>query len=375
MSKKEIVEVTPASLANMLDVLFEIRNISPFIWGGPGIGKSSIVSALAKKKNMNFVDIRLSMMEPSTIMGIMIPDITNATSKWLPPSFFKNDGPTLYFFDEFNSAPPTIQAVAYQIILDRKIGPHSLNDTDFIVAAGNTVSDKGITFKMPNPLANRFVHLNLKVNFDDFYNYAVKNKLHQHVVGYLNYQKGDLYVPDYSPEVRGFPTPRSWEFVSRILYKVGDRNIDILPLVAGAVGEGVAYKFLSYRRVAESVVNINEIITGKIKEMRPKNIDVCYATITALCYTLADYYEAYKTKKEISKKLYDTYCDNFMGYLLNPKNEIQPEMVIMAVRTCLTALDLDINVDTPNWDAFFRNETYARPIMNAFSGLDKKVGS
>lgn len=368
------VTVTPSTLSKILNTLFELKTITPFIWGGPGIGKSSIVKN-ATKHDYNFVDIRLSMMDPVSLMGVMVPDITKGSSQWLPPVFFNTDKPTLYFFDELNSAPPSIQAAAYQIILDRKIGQHSLKPDDFVVAAGNNVNDRGVTFKMPNPLANRFVHLNLRASFDDFNAYAIKNRFHQHVVGYLNYQKGDLYVPNYSTDVKGFPTPRSWEFVSKILYKADETRLStdlLIPMVAGAVGEGVAYKFISYRRVAESIVNVDEIITGKIKEMKPKNIDVTYALVIALCYSLAEYYDAYKSNK-LQKKLYDKYCDNFMGYFLNPANEIQPEMVIMAVRTCLTTLDIDVDVDLPNWDKFFRIDTYSRPIREAFTGLDKKV--
>lgn len=377
MTDKDIT-VTPSVLTNILDTLFSLKSLTPFIWGGPGIGKSSIVKSLAEKNRYNFVDIRLSMMDPVSLMGVMVPNITEGTSTWLPPSFFNSNNPTLYFFDELNSAPPSIQAAAYQIILDRKIGQHSLKQTDFVVAAGNNVNDRGVTFKMPNPLANRFIHLNLRASFDDFNTYAIKNRLHQHVVGYLNYQKGDLYIPNYSTDVKGFPTPRSWEFVSKILYRADETRIStdlLIPMIAGAVGEGIAYKFISYRRVAESIVNVEEILKGKVKESKPKNIDVAYALVMALCYSLAEHYDKLKRNKtEIQKKLYDSYCDNFMGFFLNPANEIQPEMVIMAVRTCLTAFDLDIDVDLPNWDKFFRNETFSRPIREVFTGLDKKVG-
>ncbi|MEM4396757.1 MAG: MoxR family ATPase [Candidatus Woesearchaeota archaeon] len=363
-----VVTVTPSVLTNILDnTLFSIKSLTPFIWGGPGIGKSSIVKSLAEKNKYNFVDIRLSMMDPVSLMGVMVPNIAEGTSKWLPPSIFNNDVPTLYFFDELNSAPPSIQAAAYQIILDRKIGQHSLKQTDLVVAAGNNVNDRGVTFKMPAPLANRFIHLNLCASFDDFNEYAIKNRLHKHVVGYLNYQKGDLYNMPSCSEVKGFPTPRSWEFVSKILYKADETQIsssNLLPMIAGAVGEGVAYKFISYRKVAESIVNVNEIIEGKIKvkEMKSSNIDETYALVMALCYSLAEYYDAYKRNK-LQKDLYDKYCDNFIGFLMT--NEIQPEMVIMAARYVLAVFDIEINVDLPNWDKFFNK--YSRSIREAFT--------
>lgn len=373
MADNKVIEVTPSSLSDILDVMFNLKEITPFVWGGPGIGKSSIVKNLALKNNYNFVDIRLSMIDPVSLMGVLVPDVSKGTSNWLPSVFFSNEEPTLYFFDELNSAPPSIQAAAYQIILDRRIGPHSLKPNDFVIAAGNNFNDRGVTFKMPNPLANRFVHLNLRPSFDDFNVYALKKKLHHQVVGYLNYQRGDLYsMPVSTPDVKGFPTPRSWEFVSKILYKADEQRLTndlLLPMIAGAVGEGVAYKFISFRKVSESI-NVMDIITGKIKELKPKSIDVTYALVTSMCYALNECCVDYKNGK-LSKKKYEEYCDNFMGYFLN--NQIQPEMVIMAVRMCLTVLDLDINVDLPNWDKFFRNETFSKPIREAFSGTDKKV--
>lgn len=377
MATNNVVTVTQGTLSNILDTLLSIKTLTPFIWGGPGIGKSTIVRNLAMKNGLNFVDIRLSMMDPVSLMGVMVPNIKDGTTNWLPPSFFNTDKPTLFFFDELNSAPQSIQAAAYQIILDRKIGQHSLKETDFVVAAGNNVNE-GITFKMPAPLANRFIHLNLSVSFDDFFVYAIKNKFHQHVVGYLNYQKGDLYLPNFSvPDIKGFPTPRSWEFVSKILYKADEMQLStelLIPMISGAIGEGVAYKFISYRRIAETLTNIDEIITGKIKVMKPKNIDESYALVTALCSSLSEEYSKYKNNK-IKKEVYDKYCDNFMGFFLNPANEIQPEMVIMAARTVLTAFDIDIDVDLPQWDKFFRNDKFSRPIREAFTGLDKKVAN
>lgn len=376
MEKKNTIEVTPNTLSNILDTLFEIKTLTPFIWGGPGIGKSSIVKNLALKKKYKFVDIRLSMTDPTSLLGILVPNMEKGTASWLPPQEFTNDEPTLFFFDEINSAPPSCQAAAYQIILDRKIGPHSIKDEDFIIAAGNNVSDRGVTYRMPNPLLNRFIHLDLRASFDDFNSYAIKNKFHPHVVGYLNYQKGDLYSPIFTTEAKGFPTPRSWEFVSKILYKADEKKLSneiLIPMISGAIGEGTTYKFMGYRRIAESIGNniVDDILSGKTKVSKPQNIDATYALMMALCYGLSYQYDKFKSGK-LKKAAYDNSCNNFMGYLMNPSNEIQPEMVIMAVRTCLSILDLDIDVDLPNWDKFFSNENYSKPIREAFTGFDEK---
>lgn len=371
-----MAEVTPKDLKNLLNIVIQ-SNVTPFIWGGPGIGKSSIVKSLAEENGYELVDIRLSMVDPFTLMGVIVPSIKDGTANWLPPSFFspKKDK-VLYFFDEINCAAPTIQAAAYQIIQDKRVGPHKLPENSVIIAAGNDFNDKGVTYRLPNPLANRFLHINLRADFDSFYEYAIKNKLHPHVVGYVNFQKGDLYNPNYvanNPSVKGFPTPRSWEFVSKILYTLERESVNfssVLALVEGAVGEGVAHKFVSYKRVAEAI-NVDDILEGKEENMKNRELEYSYCLITGLCYGLNDRYQKLKDGK-LKTEEFDRMCDNFMGFLL--KNNVQPEFTIMAARTVFM-MNIDVNIDDlPHWSRFFNDETYSRLIREAFSpDLNKKV--
>ena len=112
---------------------------------------------------------------------------------WAPPAelpteeFAAQFDNIVLFLDEMNSAAPAVQAAAYQLILNRRVGQYKLPDNVLIVAAGNREADKGVTYRMPAPLANRFVHLELAVDFDDWFQWAVENDIHQDVVGYLNF--------------------------------------------------------------------------------------------------------------------------------------------------------------------------------------------
>ena len=84
-----------------------------------------------------------------------------------------------------NSAPPSVQAAAYQLVLNKRIGQYNLPTNVKIVAAGNRETDRGVTYRMPSPLANRFRHINMEVNFEDWSIWATNNKVHQDVIGYL----------------------------------------------------------------------------------------------------------------------------------------------------------------------------------------------
>ena len=147
-----------------------------FIWGPPGIGKSEVVHQIGDEyKKSLVIDIRLSLWEPTDIKGIPYFDAVQGRMVWAPPvelpdaETAKKYDIIILFMDEMNSAPPAVQAAAYQLILNRRVGTYHLPKNVVIVAAGNREADKGVTYRMPAPLANRFVHLEMKVDFDDWF--------------------------------------------------------------------------------------------------------------------------------------------------------------------------------------------------------------
>ena len=142
---------------------------------------------------------------------------------------------------------------------NRRVGKYHLPDNVVIVAAGNRESDKGVTYRMPTPLANRFVHLEMKVDHASWETWATANKIHKDVVGYLSFAKQDLYDFDSKSSSRAFATPRSWSFVSQLLND-GVDDETLTNLVAGTVGEGLAVKFMSHRKVASRMPNPADIL-------------------------------------------------------------------------------------------------------------------
>ena len=220
-----------------------------FVWGPPGIGKSDIVHQIGDSMEALVIDIRLSLWEPTDIKGIPYYAANDNTMKWAPPTELpdaktaKKHKWIILFLDEMNSAAPAVQAAAYQLILNRKVGSYVLPDNVLIVAAGNRDADKGVVYRMPAPLANRFVHLEMKVDFDDWFQWATENKIHTDVVGYLTFAKKDLYDFDPKSPSRSFATPRSWSFVSELLEDDDDENTTT-DLVSGAVAKDLP-KFMA----------------------------------------------------------------------------------------------------------------------------------
>ena len=302
-----------------------------FIWGAPGIGKSDIVQQIGNDMSALVIDIRLSLWEPTDIKGIPYYAANDNTMKWAPPvelpdeKLAKKHKHIILFLDEMNSAAPAVQAAAYQLILNRRVGTYKLPDNVLIVAAGNREADKGVVYRMPAPLANRFVHLEMKVDFDDWFQWAVANDIHQDVVGYLTFAKKDLYDFDPKSPSRSFATPRSWSFVSELLEDDDDENTTT-DLVSGAVGEGLAVKFMAHRKVASKLPNPTDILSGKVKELETKEISAMYSLTVSLCYEL-------KEASNKNDKKFDDKVNNFLKFSMA---NFETELVVMGIKLALT---------------------------------------
>ncbi len=347
-----------------------------FIWGPPGIAKSAVVEQVCDELNYKLVDIRLTQMEPTDLRGIPVPfkeDGEKAYVEWAIPSLLPKRAPgkrvaelqddfghkydgAVILLDELPNAAPSVQAGSYQLVLDGALGEYIVPDNVVVIAAGNRETDKGSTFKMPTPLMNRFAHIEMRVDFEDFQTYAMNAQLHQAVVGYLTAFKHELFEFNATSASRGFPTPRSWEAVSDILR--GDPNLPeqvSTVLVAGCVGDGIAVKFLEYRKNAGNLPKADDILDGKVTELKSKDISLTYALTTALCYELKARFDNSKapSAKAEDKKAFNKSVDNFLGFMM--KN-FQKEMTIMGARTALAIFRITFDpTGMKNWDEFSDN--------------------
>jgi len=245
------------------------QKLPVFIWGAPGIGKSSIVKSIAKEKNLDFIDLRLSLLEPTDLKGIPFFDAKTNEGVWAKPSFLPKEDDTsegILFLDEINTAPPSVQASAYQLVLDRKVGDYTLPKGWSIISAGNRESDRGVVYKMPPPLANRFVHFEMEVDFDDWKYWAYKNAIEPSIISFLSYDKDMLFQFDPTTTQKGFATPRSWEFVDTIL-KSGIDDYLLFETILGTVGKDATVGFMSFRKVMQDLPPLDKILDGSLKSI------------------------------------------------------------------------------------------------------------
>ena len=344
-----------------------------FLWGPPGIGKSELIQGIGDSGALgktHVVDMRIALFEPTDLRGYPAPDLKNGKMVWLPPAdfpseeFAKQFDTVIVFLDEMNSAAPSVQAAGYQLILNRRIGQYVLPDNVVLIAAGNRETDKGVTYRMPKPLENRFVHFELRVDFTDWLNWAVHNNVNPDVVGYLSFAKGDLYNFDPQSSSRGFATPRAWTFTSELLEDEDELSESLqTDMVAGCVGEGVAVKFMAHRKIAGDLPVPEDVLDAKVKKVSNTEVSAMYALATSLCYELRDRFINGEKAGANSKQM-DKYHKSFSNFISFMMDNFETEMVVMASRIAMQQYKLvPKQQKIERFDEYFNR--YGRLVLDA----------
>lgn len=253
------------------------------LWGAPGVGKSQMVAQIAQNHNVPLIDIRLSQMEPSDLRGIpfRVGDLVEWAVPAMLPNAQRHGERGILFLDEITSAPPSVSAAAYQLILDRKLGEYEVPEGWAIIAAGNRQGDRGVTYSMPAPLANRFSHYEVEVNLDDWVAWAYLNGIDERVIAFLRFRQDLLFEFDAAQNPVAFPSPRSWEFAHRALQKFDHSNNLLLGALQACVGKAAGIEVKAFVDSLDQMPDLDAIVKGE-DVTAPKEIDLQYAVATAL---------------------------------------------------------------------------------------------
>ena len=284
---------TPRVVRRFIERCFN-SNLVPFIKSSPGAGKSQIMYALAKQYNLDLIDIRLSMCDPTDLNGLPTFNHETGKAEFRPFETFPTAGTPLppgkdgwlLFFDEFNSAPKSIQAASYKIILDHMVGMHRLHDNVFKACAGNLATDRAIVNPLSTAMQSRLVHLKMEVSFEDWLrDVALPKSYDSRIIAFLSMYPSKLmdFRPDHEDET--FCCPRTWEFMNR-LTKTDGVEQPIVPddaaLYAGTITSGVATDFMSFTQVFKNLVRIEDVVANPHTAPIPDDVGACWATVTRL---------------------------------------------------------------------------------------------
>jgi hypothetical protein len=277
----------PALLLRVLEREFssaaEGHHTPVMLWGPPGVGKSQMVGQIGTRHAVPVIDIRLSQMEPSDLRGI--PFRVGEHVEWAIPAILPDanrHGPAgILFLDEITSAPPAVSAAAYQLILDRRLGEYQVPDHWAIFAAGNRQGDRGVTYSMPAPLANRFSHFEVDTHLDDWVAWAYQNGIDERLIAFLRFRPELLFDFDPAHNPVAFPSPRSWEFAHRGLKKFEDHPELLQGTLQACVGPAAGIELTAFVNSLDQMPDLDAIVAGETVPV-PREIDLQYAVAAAL---------------------------------------------------------------------------------------------
>ena len=277
----------PAQLLTVLEREFQAalhgQHTPVMLWGPPGVGKSQMVAHIAERHRVPVIDLRLSQMEPSDLRGI--PFRVEEHVEWAIPSMLpdaeRHGSQGILFLDEITSVPPSVSAAAYQLILDRRLGAYEVPDGWSIFAAGNRQGDRGVTYTMPAPLANRFSHYDVDTNLDDWVAWAYANGIDERLIAFLRFRPELLFEFDPAHNPVAFPSPRSWEFAHRALQKFGDLPQLLTGALQACVGPAAGIELSAFVENLDQLPDIDAIVRGEPVKV-PRETDLQYAVAAAL---------------------------------------------------------------------------------------------
>ena len=183
----------------------------------------------------------------------------------------------IVFFDEITNALPSIQGIAFNIVLDREVnGIWKLPENARIVAAGNDMKDSLAANQLAEPLFNRFAHVYIKTTTQSWLKWASENNIHPAIYTFIAYKKGMVLRSNYNGE-KPNADPRKWEMASKMLYST--RNPEMLRAL---VGEDITKEFVAFCN--QEVITLNDVINENYnyRDIEVLNTAERYATIIGL---------------------------------------------------------------------------------------------
>jgi hypothetical protein len=283
----------PTAVAQALTVLASADQ-PVMLWGGPGGGKTSLVRQFAARTKRAYVELRATLIDPADLRWTV--RTVDGKLIFSAPEFLPTEENSVLNIDDLPTAPPLVQAALYQLVLDRKLGEYNLPKGTIVFATGNRETDRAAVSKMPTPLANRFTHIELEIDTKDWIDWAIESDLAIEVIAGIRFSA--KWLCNFNPlsAEKAQATPRTWEFVSKIIKANPPQEI-LLDLISGTVGKAIGTEFMGFMEDWKDLPDPMEIMKNPGKVEIPRKPSVLFA----VCQTLA---------KIVDKKT----ADNFFTY-------------------------------------------------------------
>ena len=262
-------------------------NIAVFLHGKSSDGKSARV----KQIDPNCEIVYLRNATPDSLNGKSVYNEEKGEMIDVPPTWYKkikdkcdNEPNKLHivFFDELTNALPSIQGMAFNIILDKEVnGVWKLPDNCRIVAAGNDLEDSLAANQMAEPLFNRFSHVYIDTTVDKWLKWAARKEsnIHPAIYTYVAYKsccKSDVLRTTFDGK-KPNADPRKWEMASKVLYTT--KNPEML---RSLIGSPLTEDFVAF--CEHSVITLDDVINNNYSDsdINEMGLDEKFATSIGL---------------------------------------------------------------------------------------------
>jgi len=291
-------------MINALSIALQ-AGIPVLAWGPPGTGKTAAITKIAEALSLPLEIVLASIREPADFSGL--PVIRDDGVKMEAPAWARRlaaSGEGILFLDEISTAPPAVQAALLRVVLDRVAGDLSLPAGVSVIAAANPPEQAAGGWDLSAPLANRFCHLNWKVEAQAWVdgmlqgwktptlpvlpkNWEVKIPAARTLVASFIRHRPHLLlqVPESEEQAgKAWPSPRSWDMASRLLAAseaVEEEEDNATRLITGCVGEGPALEFLTWRKELD-LPDPEEVLKIPDKFRVPQRGDRAFAILASV---------------------------------------------------------------------------------------------
>ena len=261
-------------------------DIPVFLHGPSSEGKSARVKQIDPTCEI----IYLRNATPDSLNGKSALNPTTGEMIDIPPTWYKKvkakcekepEKLRIVFFDEITNALPSIQGMAFNIVLNKEInGIWQLPENARIVAAGNELNDSLSANSLSEPLFNRFAHVYIKTTTESWLKWASENNIHPSIYAYIAYREGKPLRSKYDG-IKPNADPRKWEMASKMLYATGNPE-----MLRALVGEDITNEFIAFCK--EPRITLDEVINNKYDKERVKKLDTAEKYITTVGLSMVD---------------------------------------------------------------------------------------
>lgn len=314
----QMITVNTREAKNIIRMATKTR-MPCFLLGSPGIGKTEIVKQVAEEESEGFLTFEAPSLDPTDVRGVLIPTSDNKshfTQSPILPEIEKHGEKGVLLIDELPSGLPSVQVALHPLFhqSERRLGTDRLPDNWVPIATGNYASDDAGARNLLSALSDRVCVLNIKEDFKVWKkDYAIPRNIHPIVIGFLNYRT-DLFstFDKKNKGIKGkaFATPRSHTAASIVLHHADKFNLsqsELLAVLAGWVGDGVATEYIAYRQLYQELPNPDDVFKGKdvvIDKNKPSELYAfCAAIVSRLNTTEIPIKKAIDRMLEYSLKI------------------------------------------------------------------------